>query len=204
VKKEGWQFNVEIKNRYVTKRRKTKKQIEKSIMSYILWAGKPKSRLRKWTKRTMDDIDSSMSIIKVSDIPLKLLAYPEFLSDKQIRQRKVTMLSDKWEKLAKKGKNKEIRKLILSVINFVFELWRYRIHEKTFKFGTNYGLLDGELVLVDFFEITDNYEKVKKQIKNKKLHKSKFLSDEDFGFLLKSVKKALTVKNLDKYWGKKS
>ena len=93
-------------------------------------------------------------------------------------------------------------------INFIFEMWKYKIHEKTFKFYSNFGLLGGKIVLIDLFELTDKKEKVERQIKNngwKHLEDiAKHFSAESISYFLEQAEKRITLEKLNKYWGMKS
>ena len=41
-------------------------------------------------------------------------------------------------------------------INFIIELWKYGIHEKTGKIGYEFGLMKNKIILIDFGEISEN------------------------------------------------
>ncbi|MAG50558.1 hypothetical protein CL621_02875, partial [archaeon] len=98
------------------------------------------------------------------------------------------------------------KKLIDLSINLMIKLWRYGIHEKTFKFTSNIGVINKDAVLLDIFELTDNKMKVKKQIKKKPWDKFERLSKEmpeDLArYFIKQANKKFTIINLNKNWMK--
>ena len=100
------------------------------------------------------------------------------------------------------------KKLIRDLIKSVVELWEYGIHEKTFKFFTNFGIINRKIDLIDFFEITDNLEKVEKQIKERKWHKPERLKEslktkKLVTYFIKEADKKLNIENLRKLWKKR-
>lgn len=200
----GWQCWVDIYKDYVIKTPKTKKEIYETIKRYLDSIGKPKE-INERTEQMIKDIQESVKIIKNSKIPKKLLASSKFLPTGEIKQKRALVLEDKFEKLVKKKRDKEIKRLIDKSIDFIIELWKYGIHEKTFKVYSNFGLIDNEIVLVDLFELTNKKEKVEKQIINKKwenLQKTTHLPKEYIEYFLTQVEKRLTIKKLNEVWEK--
>lgn len=204
--KEGWQCFVEINDSCVIKKFKTKEQIAKKIEEYLNTEKKSPESLEERTDRVYADIKNSLRILENSNIPRNLLANAKISKD-TIKQDKVFLLGDKINELLDKNKLDEAKKLIRSLIDFILELWKYKIHEKTYKFNLNYGVDNGgNIVLIDFLEITDDKEKVKKQIVNKKWDKpERYLDKIDMKiarFLLDLANKELNLDNLEKNWGK--
>ena len=99
---------------------------------------------------------------------------------------------------------KERLKLIDKIAKFLLEIWKYGIHENTYKFFSNLGLEKERIVFIDPFEITSKKNKVLKQIKKQKWAKSekyqKHLSNEEIDYLMKKLNKAFTKENLNKFW----
>ncbi len=197
----GWQCWIDIYEGYVIKTPKNKKEIETEVRKFLAW----KSKLEELDKRTnkmLSDIKDSTKIIKKSKIPKELLADLEFIENNKVKQKKVIDLKEK----IKKSKSKETKELLDKIIKFWLELWKYRIHEKTFKFLSNLGWDGKRVVLIDVFELTSNKKKVLKQIKKKQWNKperfEKHLSKELLDYFMDQLDKNLTEKNLDKYWGK--
>ncbi len=202
--KEGWQCFVEIEGNKVIKRLKTKEEMSKKIKEYLKFKNSLEL-LGERTEKVHSDIKNSLKIIKESSIPKTLLANAE-INNNMIKQDKVVLIGDKISELLNENKTEEAEKLIMVLADFILELWRYKIHENTYKFYSNYGLdSNGNVVLIDFLEITDNQEKVKKQIINKKwdnpegdLHK---MNIKISNFFIKLLNKKLTLDNLEKNWG---
>ncbi len=199
----GWQCWVEMKQDYVIKTFKTKKEIAKTVKRYLDSIGK-EEELDKRVEQMLLNIKESTKIIKSSNIPKKLLAFPIFLNDGKIKQRRAIVLDNKFDELLEEGKKKEVKKLVDESIDFIIELWKYGIHEKTFKFYSNFGILNEDVVLIDLFELTNKKEKVEKQIKSKvwkHLEKLKeHFAPEVMEYFLKQVEKRLTVKKLNEVW----
>ena len=170
LKKGGWQANVRYFKNYVIKTPKTEKEIRDRITPHYRSVGDI-TRIKEKIKKLKHDWSNSIKIIKSGKVPLKLLAFPEFLKDGQIKQKRVKMLSEEFEYLMAYKKIEEAKKLVDKVIEFILILWSYGVHEMTFKFYSEMGLLDGKIVLVDIGELTDDKEVVVRQILkgNKKL-----------------------------------
>ncbi len=202
----GWQCWVDVYKDYVIKTPKTRKEISETIKRYLDSIKKPEE-LEKRTEQMIKDIKNSIKIIKNSKIPKKLFAYSKFLPNGKIKQKKVIILEEKFRELVMKKRDKEIKRLINKSIDFIIELWKYQIHEKTFKIYSNFGLIDNEIVLVDLFELTNKKEKVEKQVINKKwtnIQKTSNLSKEHTEYFLTQVGKRLTIKKLNEVWGEKT
>lgn len=106
----------------------------------------------------------------------------------------------------KYGNEKEAKRLIRCLIDFIISLWNYKIHENTYKFYSCYGIdKNGNVVLIDFLEITDDKEKVIKQIGNRKWNKSRRyfgkVNDKISNYFIELANKKLTLKILKENWG---
>ena len=204
IKDGGWQVNVEYEGDYVIKTLKTPKEIKKKIAKHFERSGELK-KLDNKIKALLSDWQEAVSIVKSGVVPLDLLANPEFLGDNKVKQQKVVMLSEVFQDLVSKGEMSKAKKLVDKVIDFIITLWTFGVHEKTFKFYTEMGLLNDNIVLVDFGELTDKKEKVIKQITkdNKKLEKlRKYHHDKILDYYQEQIRKRLTVDTLEKNWGK--
>jgi hypothetical protein len=198
----GWQCWINFYKDYVIKTPKTKEEIEENVSRYLKSINKIE-RLEKIVKTMLDDIKESTKIIISSKIPKKLLADAEFLEKGKVKQKRAVVLS---EALTNSSNEEEIKKLIKKTTSFLIELWKYGIHEKTFKIWSNYSVLDKRIILIDLFELTNNKEKVKIQIKKRKWNRPekfrKILSENLTNYFINELDKKLTIKNLDKYWNK--
>jgi hypothetical protein len=199
----GWQCWVDLKKDYVIKTPKTKEEMSKTIKRYLDSINKTEE-LEYRVKKMQEDIKNSTRIIKSSTIPKELLASPEFLKDRKVRQKRAIVLEDKFDELLKNKNLSEAKKLVDKIIDFLIELWMYGIHEKTFKVYSNLGLINNKIVLIDLFELTDKKEKVEKQIMNKSwshLNQLKKCFDpEIIEYFLEQAEKRLTINKLNKVW----
>lgn len=203
VRRDGWQCWVRIYEDYVIKTLKTENEIKESIRRHL---GK-KAKLivvDKRAKKMLKDIKESKQIIKESNIPRELLAYPKFLKSGNIKQKRVIVIDGYLEDLISKGKKDKSKKVVDKCIDFIIELWKYGIHEKTFKFYSNFGYLKGKIVLIDLFELTNKKGKVEKQIQKKGWkHLEKIaphFPEESLPYFLDQIDKRINLKNLNKYW----
>jgi len=199
----GWQANVSYFKSYVIKTPKTKKEIRERIR-YHYERENNLEELEPKIKRLQRDWKKSLAIIKSGRAPLKLFAYPEFLDDGRIKQRRVKMLGYEFEKLVSNHDIKGVKMLVDKVIDFILTLWTYGLHEVTFKFYTEMGLYRGSVVLVDIGELTDDKETVKRQLLkgHKKLEDRRDAHhDVVLDYYQSQIKKRLTLKKLDAVWG---
>jgi hypothetical protein len=204
LRKGGWQANIEYFEGYVIKTPKTKVEIRNKIKPHYEYMGILK-QLEPTVKKLISDWHSSIKIIKSGKVPLRLFAFPEFLEDGRIKQKRVKMLSEEFKEIMSKGRVKEAKALVDKVIDFIIQLWQYGIHEITFKFYTEMGLLDKNIVLVDVGELTDDKEWVRRNLEKdeKKLEDLRIIHsyhDEVLDYYQEQVKVRLTVEVLEKNW----
>ncbi|MAG39351.1 hypothetical protein CMI41_00065 [Candidatus Pacearchaeota archaeon] len=195
----GWQFWVDLYDDYVIKTPKNRNEIKEEVEKFLRWKNKL-DELNERTDKMIFDIKNATKIIKKSKIPKRYLANIEFLEDGKIKQKRVKSLDGVLKKLSKKQR----LELIDKIAKFLLEMWKYGIHEYTYKVFSNLGLKKERIVFIDPFEITSNKNKVLKQIKKQKWAKpekyQKHLSDNEIDYLMTKLKKTFTQKNLNKYW----
>ncbi|MCK4552680.1 hypothetical protein KAT80_00560 [Candidatus Pacearchaeota archaeon] len=195
----GWQCWVDLHNSYVIKTPKNRAEIKQEVEKFLTWKNKLEE-LDERTDKMIFDINNSTKIVKKSKIPKQLLANLEFIGHGKIKQKKVLVLEEALQNL----KEVEKLKLIDKITKFLLELWKYGIHEKTFKFFSNLGIDKNKVILIDVFELTSNKKKVLKQIKKRQWAKTKrfkkHLPPKLIDHLIKKLDKTLTEKNLEKYW----
>lgn len=205
-KVEGWQMIVDIYEDYVIKRPKNKEQMRKKIQEHL--ASKKKLHLLdERIDKLQSDIYNSIKIIQSSNIPKSFLANA-IIKKKFIKQEKVILLKEKIDELSINGNIVKTKEIIDKLINFIIELWKYKIHENTYKFYSGYGVnKKEEIVLIDFLEITNNKEKVKKQIINKKWNKPRRyfnkVEKDTADYFIYLANKKLTLANFERNWGVK-
>ncbi|MFA4887120.1 MAG: hypothetical protein WC595_02825 [Candidatus Nanoarchaeia archaeon] len=204
--KEGWQCFVEIEGNKVIKRLKTKEEVSKKVKEYLMFKNSLEL-LEERTEKVYSAIKNSLEVVKESGIPKVYLANAE-INNNIIKQDKVVPIGDKISGLLNENRREEAEKLIITLASFILELWRYKIHEYNYKFYSNYGLdNNGNIVLIDFLEITNDKEKVRRHIISKKwdnperyLHK---IDIEIANLFVRILNKNLTLDNLEKNWGGK-
>ena len=202
-RKGGWQVWVDFYPNYVIKTPKTKKEIKERIIPYLKSIGKT-NEIEKQSEKMIEDMKKSIKIIKNNKIPKHFIGNAEFLKKGQIKQDRIISLEEYLIKLSIENKIKEAKKIIDKVIKTIQTLWKYGIHEKTFKFNQNFGIHNSKIILMDFLEITNNQIKVKKQLAKKPWEKikdfEKNMSEKILDYWIEQANKNLTLKNLNKLW----
>lgn len=202
----GWQVNVEYFDDYVIKTPKTKEETSNKISKHLEKKDKI-HELEDTIDKIQNDWKSSIKIIKNSNIPLKYLAFPEFLKEGKIKQRKVDMLVYILNDLFKKNKFNEIEIIAKELYEFIWTLWSYGFNEKTYKIGTEFGILNDQMVLIDLGELSNNKEDVKKQIMKKKWSGLKIINlyagEKSELIFKKLAEEMLTLEKLNEVWGSK-
>ncbi|MFB6246112.1 MAG: hypothetical protein ABEI74_00785 [Candidatus Pacearchaeota archaeon] len=97
------------------------------------------------------------------------------------------------------------RKVVDKYLELVFSCWRLGFSDKIYNFTVNCGFdSKGNILLMDFGEITTEKENVEDSIKNKRWAKSdcyrKRLGRKAKKYYFRKMSKYLTKENLDKYW----
>jgi hypothetical protein len=202
IKNGGWQCNIKYFDDYVIKTPKTEQEIREKVRRYLA----SKNQLEELEDRVKDmqeDWKNSIKLIKKKKLPLSLLAFPEFLSDGKIKQKKVVMLDELFLKLRKEKKIKELNELMLEILETIKEFWKYGLVDKTGKISSEFGVLGGKVVLIDFGELSDNKEIAEKQIRKLKWYENlaKYNGEEVANLFINLAKEKLTLEKLDELWG---
>lgn len=201
----GWQANVEYFDNYVIKTPKEKSEIISKIRKSLERTGEL-YKLDGLVENMQLDWDVSMKIIKKTTMPRELFANLEFLENGKIRQSRATIVKDILEEFVEKGDMLNAKNTIDCVIDFMIELWRYGVGEKTFKFQTEYGVLNNQIVLVDIGEVTDNKETIKKQIMNQSPDFKAvrgYYNEELLDYFLEQRKERMTLDVFEEVWRSK-
>ena len=163
----GWQANIEYFDDYVIKTPKTVEEISEEIFNFLKFKGRL-AELDDTVKKMQEDWQIGLRLIKEKKIPNKMLGNLEFLEGGKIKQTRVLVLQDAWAELYDNGKTDEMKTLMKKTMNFIIELWRYGVHEKTFKIGYEFGVMGEDNILIDFGELGNEKRVAEKQIKEKK------------------------------------
>jgi hypothetical protein len=195
-RKGGWQVWVEIHKDHVIKTPKTKREIRDHIKPHL----KATNKLNELSWRVdamLRNVKNSIRLIKRSKAPRRLFGNPEFLEDGRIKQDLAIQLEDKMSKANSKN-------LIDQYIRLILELWKYGVHEKTFKFYSNFGLIKDKVIMIDFLELTGNKKTVLRQIRKRQCDRpfglKRVLSEELADYYVKQANKYFTVENFNKNW----
>jgi len=195
---QGLQFNVYEKGDNVIKTPTSKSQIKLKLLlwtsSYLL---KP-SKLEKEAKRTIKERKEVLQEIQRRKLELSLMANLIF-RENEIEQDKLIPLGQYL------GDYETAKEKINEYINFIFNCWKNGFSERTYNLTINNGVNpNGNIVLMDFGEITFRKPDVERAIKIKRWRKSwsfkKDLKKEIKKYYDKQMLEKLTLSNLNKYW----
>ena len=204
LRKEGWQFKIDYHKDYVIKTPKTYAEIRKSVSNYLKFIGKSqKEELDRLTNKAINDYNTSLKIIKKSNVPKSLLGDITFLKNGKIKQKRAVVLGTRIKNLIKKDKTNEIKLLIDKYIILTLELWKYGIYEKVYNFTINNGIIKNKIVLLDLFELTKDIKLIKKQLKNRtweRAYHMKYVLKEIVPYFKREARKNFTYKNFNKLW----
>ena len=205
-RKGGWQVWVDVHDDHVIKTPKSRREIAREIRRFLVWKGQPLSGLKKLTDKMVDDAIKSIMLVKKSACPRRFFGDAEFLDGGKIRQRKALVLEERLRQVS--GDVRSQKRIIRHFFKLVTTLWEYGIHEKTFKFHANYGVInDDEVILIDFLEITGRKTTAKKQIRRaqwaENVEMTKVLDEITAAYFRRRVSEIYSLETLDKYWKRK-
>lgn len=202
IRKGGWQCWVDIYNDHVVKTPKSREEIESTVSRYLKHIGKI-GELEARVNKMLSDIDDSKKIVQKTKAPMLLFGSPKIRSDGTITQQKSIELSEFLQEKSEK-ENKEI---LVQLLDLIKELWKFGVHEKTFKFFTNYGIIGNKVILMDFLEITNKKETVERQLHKESWNKperfSKYLSERLTKWFVSEASFLFSLEAFEKYWNKK-
>ncbi len=196
---QGLQFNVYSKENKVIKKPTSKFQI---MFKLIKWSPillfKP-FKLRNEINKSILIRKKSITNIQKLKINLKLLGNPIFKKDR-IEQDKVEVLGSYLKKDFIESKI-----WIDKFIKLIFECWKDGFSEKVFNLTINNGInKNGEVILIDFGELTFEKKDVEKAIKIKRWEKSwSFnwdIKKEVKTYYQEQMQNKVNLNNLNKYW----
>jgi len=199
----GWQTNIEYFEDYVIKTPKTIEEITATVFKYLNHIGKI-DELEKRVSAVQKDWEVGLKIVKSGRIPYKMLGHLEFLDGGKIKQTKVDVLQDIWDELYNCGKESEMKVIVDKSLDFIVELWRYGVGDKTFKIGYEYGRMGDEIILIDFGELTEDKKVIEKKIRKKAWEgKMKEYSHPEVAeYFNEKASEIFTLEVLNENWGK--
>jgi len=194
---QGLQFNVYENGNKVVKVPTSKFQIKLKLLFWTPPYLFKLSRLEKEATKTIKEREEIIKEIQKRKIKTSLLANLNF--NNKIEQDRVIPLKKYFKDYGEsKGKIDEY-------INFIFDCWKNGFSEKTYNLTVNNGINSkGQIVLMDFGELTFKKSDVKKAIESKRWRKSFSFKRDLKGKIReyhdKQMFKRLTLNNLNKYW----
>ena len=204
--KSGWQCKVFLYKNHVIKKPLAYKEIRNEVHYWLKKSkGKSEKEISKVARECFYDIQRGKKIIQKSHIPLKYLGNPIFYKDGTMKQDRVVILAVRIHNLLRKGREKDAEKVIDKFFDFIKLLWSYGISEKPYKMNKNFGITrNGNVILLDLFEITDNYEDVKRSLKwaRDKSKEPWSVKKHMLPYYNKVAPKTFNVNTLNRYWKK--
>ena len=198
----GWQYTVYANDLRVIKIPNPRKTIRR----IMLIKASPMVTLNpKKFKEVMDEViksrENGLNFVRKNKINLEILGNPSIIEDK-IEQDRVVLLGE----VLRNSKNP--CKYVDEFIKLIFKCWRNGFSERVYNLTINNGLNEeGEVILIDFGEITSDKEKAVEAIKEKRWLKSwsykKDLPRNIKEYYAGQMEKHITLKNLNKYWKNK-
>jgi hypothetical protein len=150
------------------------------------------------SKRVEEEMVKSNQYIQNTStkIPLKYFGNPVFINSTDYEQDRVIPLKQLL-------RSNNVNELLNKYMYLIHTLWGYNIGETVFRFSANNGLDKyGEVIQMDFGEITTDKDRVLSDIKEKRwVRFSKYLDKETRKFYLKRMDEEMTEENLNRYWG---
>jgi len=206
----GWQTMVHLEGNYAIKIPRTYKELRKKSYPLLKKVKKKDeegiSKVARWSH---SNVKKSKEIISGSGIPMVYLGSPIFYKSGKVKQKRVVELGKKIDNLIKKGDMVRARKVIDKYFDFVKLLWEYGMHEVSFKLHNNFGMTrGGRMVLIDLFELSDNYESIVKKMRKKSKRKDYWIvqrvrSPKLISYYRKKANETFNKKTLDKHWMKR-
>ncbi|MBC7471933.1 MAG: hypothetical protein H7196_01550 [candidate division SR1 bacterium] len=143
--------------------------------------------------------DRAIELVNTSKVPANLLGNFE-IHNQIIIQDKVEV----WNKVFVNLDEITQKNYLLQVVNLYIEQWIYGLHEYIYNFSINCGIdYYGNVILIDFGEITDNKNRVLQDINEGKILNAcstQSLPTNLQQFYAKHVIETLTMENLNLYW----
>ena len=202
MEKDGWQVTVYFCNDYVVKVLKNYEESRERIAPYLRHKGRSEEEIDGAARQAIDDVNQSLRIMRASKCPRQLVGNPEFLDARRFRQDRATNLV---ERIRAQKQNKSVdsaKQILEECIEFILELWRYGVYEKTYKLD-NYGYVGDRMILIDFLELSDDLEFIRKQLEEidwSRVCERYGLPETLNNHFTKRAERMLTLENFERNW----
>lgn len=203
---KGWQYTVyDLGNGRVQKRKYSKFFQFLHIYLDLLGTGNFFVFMEAWRerKRVEDDEKSSMQYLQniANILDWGILGNPKFIETGIYEQDKVTPLDIIFEKVS----IQEGKEIIDKYLKLMYRTWEYGFSDKIFNFTINNGLNErGEIIQLDFGELTSDKEKMRRLINEKRWLKRASCQNFPEGELKEYYRKIMDpetmLKKLDELW----
>ena len=199
---QGLQFNVYLKDGKIFKKPTSKFQMILTLVSWSPLLLFQIKKLKKEISQATNLRNIAITNLKKIDYDKKILANLVF-NENSIGQDKVIPL----EQIINKDYDKS-KIIIENFIKLIFECWKNGFSDKIFNLTINNGITDsGEIVLMDFGEMTFKKSDVEQDIEEKRWERSRDfktrLRKDIKSYYKKRMIEEMTILNLNKYWKSK-
>ena len=199
---QGLQFNVYLKDGKIFKKPTSKFQMILTLVSWSPLLLFQIKKLKKEISQATNLRNIAITNLKRIDYDKKILANLVF-NENSIGQDKVIPL----EQIINKDYDKS-KIIIENFIKLIFECWKNGFSDKIFNLTINNGITDsGEIVLMDFGEMTFKKSDVEQDIEEKRWERSRDfktrLRKDIKSYYKKRMIEEMTILNLNKYWKSK-
>ncbi|TAN50076.1 MAG: hypothetical protein EPN21_09850 [Methylococcaceae bacterium] len=200
--REGWQCKVYLFRHHVVKVLKTKEEARQIIARERL---DKSADIDQLVEKTLRDVRTSLELLELRKPPAHLTAHFEVISEGIFLQRRVERLAHTIARLSKQGEYAEVLLLLQRYLALVLDLWRYGIHDTSWKFNKNFGLTpQGELVLLDCLELSGDIEWVAADITQRRWINTRRISSvlpqPLIGIFTAMMEQLLTEEKLRQTW----
>lgn len=200
--REGWQCKVYLFRHHVVKVLKTQEE------AYSIIARERPDQtadIDQLVEKTLRDARTSLQLLELRKPPAPLTAHFEVIGDGIFIQRRVERLAHTIARLSRQGEYAGVLSLLQRYLALVLELWRYGIHDASWKFNKNFGLTpQGELVLLDCLELSGDVESVAADITQQRWKNmrriSSVLPQPLIGIFTAMMEQLLTEEKLRQTW----
>ena len=200
--KSGWQTTVHFHADHVIKILKNYSESRARIAPYLRYKGKGEKDIDAAARQAIEDARQALKIIAASKCPRQLLGNPEFLDATRFKQDKAIDLVEIIREQIRTGTVDSAKPILMDGIDFILELWRYGIYEKTYKLDS-FGYVGARMILIDFLELSDDLAFIERQLVemdwSRVCHRYR-LPNGLGAFFLREASKRLTMASWTRNW----
>jgi len=200
---EGWQCNVYLFENYAIKEVKDFDESLRIVRRQFRGAEKD---LKEVVKLALENASRSIALLEEKRPPPELTAYFEPIGNGFFLQHRVQSLGRVIQMLQGINADRDIVNFLEKYLTLVKSLWRYELHETSWKFNKNAGVdRGGSVVLLDCLELSGSISVAESDLKERRWRKMQrirgVLPLHLVDVFVRMCEETLTVDSLHKEWG---